>query len=75
MCQKYVYRYIHTIEEIVEEGMKKGELLEANPNVIASGIFGFVCSSLIYKLRREKNIEVIELYKEIEKSFIRKLKK
>lgn len=75
MCRDYVFEYIQMIQEIVEEGMKKGELLEANPNVIASGIFGFVCSSLIYKLRREKNIEVIELYKEIEKSFIKKLKK
>lgn len=75
MCRDYVFEYIQMIQEIVEEGMKKGELLEANPNVIASGIFGFVCSSLIYKLRRDKNIEVIELYKEIEKSFILKLKK
>lgn len=75
MCRDYVFEYIQMIQEIVEEGMRKGELLEANPNVIASGIFGFVCSSLIYKLRREKNIEVLEIYKEIEKSFIRKLKK
>ena len=75
MCRDYVFEYIQMIEEIVKEGMKKGELEEANPNVIASGIFGFVCSSLIYKLRREKNIEVLELYKEIEKSFILKLKK
>jgi len=75
MCRDYVFEYIQMIQEIVEDGMKKREILEANPNVIASGIFGFVCSSLIYKLRREKNIEVIELYKEIEKSFILKLKK
>lgn len=75
MCRDYVFEYIQMIQEIVEEGMRKEELLEANPNVIASGIFGFVCSSLIYKLRREKDIEVIELYKEIEKSFIQKLKK
>ena len=75
MCRDYVFEYIQMIQEIVEEGMKKKELQEANPNVIASGIFGFVCSSLIYKLRREKNIEVLELYKEIEKSFILKLKK
>ena len=75
MCRDYVFEYIQMIEEIVEDGIKKGELQEGNPNVIASGIFGFVCSSLIYKLRREENIEVIELYKEIEKSFILKLKK
>ena len=63
------------IEEIVKEGIKNGQLQDGNPNVIASGIFGFVCSSLIYKLRREENIEVMELYREIEKSFILKLKK
>lgn len=75
MCRDYVFEYIQMIQEIVEEGMKKGEIIEANPNVIASGIFGFVCSSLIYKLRREKNIEVPELFNEIDKSFIKKLKK
>ena len=75
LCRDYIFEYIQMIEEIVEDGMKKGELQEGNPNVIASGIFGFVCSSLIYKLRREENIEVLELYKEIEKSFIVKLKK
>ena len=74
MCRDYVFEYIQMIQEIVEEGMKKGEIIEADPNVIASGIFGFVCSSLIYKLRREKSIELLELYKEIEKSFILKLK-
>lgn len=75
MCRDYVFEYIQMIQEIVEEGMEKGELLKANPNVVASGIFGFVCSSLIYKLRREEKIEVMKLYKEIEKSFILKLKK
>lgn len=75
MCRDYIFEYIQMIQEIVEEGIQKGEILEGNPNVIASGIFGFVCSSLIYKLRREENIEVIELYREIEKSFILKLKK
>ena len=63
------------IQEIVEEGIEKKEIIESDANVIASGIFGFVCSSLIYKLRTEENIEVMSLYKEIEKSFIKKLKR
>lgn len=75
MCRDYVFDYIQMIQEIIEEGIKNGEIVEADPNVIASGIFGFVCSSLIYKLRREKNIEVAELFTEIDKSFIKKLKK
>ncbi len=75
MCRNYVFEYIQMIQEIVEEGIKKKEIIKSDPNVIASGIFGFVCSSLIYKLRREKNIEVIELFNEIDKSFIKKLER
>lgn len=75
MCRDYVFEYIQMIQEIVEDGIQNKEIIEADPNVIASGIFGFVCSSLIYKLRREKNIEVPELFNEIDKSFIKKLKK
>lgn len=75
MSRDYVFEYIQMIQEIVEDGIKNKEIIEADPNVIASGIFGFVCSSLIYKLRREKNIEVPELFNEIDKSFIKKLKR
>ena len=75
MCRNYVFDYIQMIQEIVEEGIEKKEVIESDANVIASGIFGFVCSSLIYKLRTEENIEVMSLYKEIEKSFIKKLKR
>lgn len=75
ICKKHVFEYIAQIQEIVEEGIKKGEIIESDPNVVASGIFGFACSSLIYKLRTSKNIEVPELFAEINKTFIEKLKK
>ena len=73
MCRNYMFEYIEMIQEIVEEGIRNKEIIEADANVIASTIFGFVGSSLIYKLREEKDIEPIELYKEIEKTFIIKL--
>ncbi len=41
MCRDYVFEYIQMIQEIVEEGMKKGEIIEADPNVIASRNFWF----------------------------------
>lgn len=75
ICKKEVFEYIKIIEKIVDEGIKKGELQKGDANVIASGIFGFTCSSLIYKMRNDNEINVMELYSEIEKSFIRKLKK
>jgi len=75
VCKKYIFEYIQMIEEIVKEGMEKEEIIKGDPNVIASGIFGFACSSLIYRNRTEENLDVQKLYREIEKSFIRKLKK
>lgn len=41
MCRNYVFKYIQLIQEIVEEGIQRGEIIEADPNVIASGIFRF----------------------------------
>ena len=64
LCKKYVFEYIQMIE-----------IIDGDKNVIASGIFGFTCSSLIYKMRTDKEINVQELYSEIEKTFIRKLKR
>lgn len=75
LCKNYVFDYIRLIEKIVKEGMEKGEIIEGDANVIASGIFGFTCSSLIYKMRRGKDINIPELYAEIEKTFLRKLKR
>jgi len=76
MCRKYVFEYIQMVEEIVKDGIEKGEIIEADPNVIASGIFGFTCSSLIYKMRHnETDLDMMALDKEIEKVFIKKLKK
>ncbi len=76
MCRNHVFDYIQRIEEIVKEGIDKGEIINGDANVIASGIFGFTCSSLIYKMRHnEEGIDIQKLYKEIDKSFIKKLKK
>ncbi len=76
MCRKYVFEYIQMIEEIVKQGIQKGEIIEGDSNVIASGIFGFTCSSLIYKMRHNNQpIDVAVLDKEIENSFIKKLRK
>ena len=74
-CREYVYEYINMIEDIIKEGMEKGELIQGDSSVIASGIFGFTCSTMVYKLRHEKEIEIQKIYKEIEKGFTSKLKK
>ncbi len=73
LCKKYVFEYIQMIEDIVKEGIVKKEIVNKDANVIASGIFGFTCSSFIYKMRHEE-VNVQELFSEIDNLFLKKLK-
>ena len=75
LCKKHVFDYIQMIEEIVKDGIEKGEIIEKNPNVIASGIFGFICASFIYKMRHEGEIDVQKLFMEVDNLFVKKLAK
>ena len=65
----------YDVKNIIKDGMRKGELVEGDSSVIASGIFGFTCSTMVYKLRHQEKIEIQKIYKEIEKDFIVKLEK
>ena len=74
MCKKNILSYINKIEEIVKEGIKKGEIKNGNPKVIASEIYGMICSTLVYKARNKNNFEIMELYKEFENTIIQGLR-
>ena len=63
MCRNYVFEYIQMIEEIVNK----------DATLISSGIFGFICSSFIYKMRRDE-VEVQKLFNEVDNVFIKKLR-
>ena len=41
VCREYVFEYINMIEDIIKEGMQKGELLQGDSSVIASRNFWF----------------------------------
>lgn len=73
-CKKHVYDYIKKIENIVKEGIEKKQIKDGNPKVIASEIYGLICSTLVCKLRNEKEIDIIDLYKEFENTVIEGLK-
>src|SRR5699024_10642195 len=69
-CKKHIYDYIKKIEEIVKEGIEKKQIKEGNPKVIASEIYALICSTLVYKLRNEKEIDIMKLYKDFENTVI-----
>lgn len=35
-CQQYVFEYVKTIEKIIAEGIEKGEIMNGNPEVMAT---------------------------------------
>lgn len=66
MCKSKVIEYIKNIEDIIKEGIEKGEIINGEPSVMASGIFGLTCSSLIYRIKIEEELDTAKLYKEFD---------
>lgn len=62
-CKKAVFEYIKIIEDIVKEGIENGEFYDEDVEAIASGIFGVTCSSLIYRLKKNREVDVDKVYK------------
>lgn len=73
-CKKHILEYINKIEKIVEAGIKAGQIKNGNPQAIASEIYGLICSSLVYKIRSEEEIDIMKIYKEFENTVIEGLK-
>lgn len=66
-CKQYVVKYLKLIEEIVHEGIQKNEIVDADPETIASEIFSTTCISLLYRIKKNEKININDLYKELEK--------
>ena len=73
LCKNKVIEYIKAIEDILKEGMEKGEIIEGDSDAIASGIFGLTCSSLVYKTMTKKEIDIQKLFKEFDNSILKNL--
>ena len=73
-CKKHIFEYIKKIEKIVQEGMDCKQIKKGNPQVVASEIYGLICSSLVYKIRRKEELDIMKLYKEFENTVIEGLK-
>ena len=61
-CKKAVFQYIKIIEKIVNEGIANGEFYGGDVEAIASGIFGVTCSSLIYRIKKNRQVDAMQVY-------------
>ena len=60
-------------ENVKDTNNIQKEIVNKDADVIASGIFGFTCSSFIYKMKHEE-VDVQKLFNEIDCLFLKKLK-
>ena len=73
-CQNHVYEYISKIEKIVKEGIENKQIKNGDARVIASEIYGLICSTLIYKKRKGVEMDIMKLYHEYENTVINGLR-
>lgn len=73
-CKNKVMEYIEVIQQIVQEGVNNGDLVECDAEILASEIFSLTCSTLIYKRKANLDqIDVQRIYKEYEKTLFNKI--
>jgi len=74
-CKKAVFEYIKIIEKIVKEGIDSGEFYENDVEATASAIFGVTCSSLLYRLKKNRTVDVDKIYEGFANNITRTLSK
>ncbi|MFR3920161.1 MAG: TetR/AcrR family transcriptional regulator [Clostridia bacterium] len=74
-CRCAVFEYIKVLEGIVQEGIENGEFYESDVEATASAIFGVTVSSLLYRLKKNREVDVERVYKGFIDSVTRTLSK
>lgn len=74
-CRRYVMDYIKNVEKIIKEGIEKQEIIDMDSEVLASEIFASTCTSLIYKMKTNQEIDIKKMYTELETSVIKGIKR
>ena len=58
--QECMRDFIAIIEEVVREGMQSGEIRKGDANVMATHIFGIMCTGMLYKMNAKEVIDIDE---------------
>lgn len=61
-CKDAVFDYIDIIEDIVREGIDRKEFYNGDVDAIASAIFGVTYSSLIYRIKKNRQVDIQKVY-------------
>ncbi len=74
-CQKLIYDYIDKIEDIIKMGISKGQIKGDDSKIIATEIYGLICSTLVYKMREKEKFDISDMYNTFEATIIKGLKR
>ena len=74
-CQKLIYDYIDKIEDIVKIGISKGQIKGDDAKIIATEIYGLICSTLVYKMREREKFDISDMYNTFESTIIKGMKR
>ena len=75
-CKEKVLEYINVIQNVIEDGIEKGDIKNVDPEIFACEIFSLTCSTLIYTRKTNKfddEIDIDKLYKQYESTILNKL--
>ncbi len=73
-CKQHIFDYINTIEQIVKEGIDSKQIKDGDPKIIASEIYGLICSCLVYKQKNNEEFDMMKIYHEFENTVIKGLR-
>ena len=74
MCKNHIFNYINTIEKIVKEGIEAKQIKNGDPKIIATEIYGLICSCLVYKQKSNEEFDTMKIYHEFENTLINGLR-
>lgn len=66
-CKEKIEEYIKVVEDVIKEGIKKGDIKKCNSNITATTIFSLTSSFMMYKKQIDNEINILQIYREYEK--------
>ena len=66
-CQEKIEEYIKVVEDVIKDGIKKGDIQKCNTNITATTIFSLTSSYMMFKKQINNIIDILQIYKEYEK--------
>ena len=73
-CQKLIYDYIDKIENIVNDGIRLGQIKKGDSKIIASEIYGLISSALVFKMKEQDKFNIMDIYNVFESTIVKGLK-